>query len=363
MKVRLVVLLVSLAYLLVSGRAAIGEMQQSSREGGFGRDHLDSVASHRPLPQVTAIRPKLSGATVYVGDQGLDPSQVVIQTGQVVTWINQTSTILRLVSGQPYQAYLPLVLRDVEGGDSVSAAASIAMMPVGPTEWGGDIAPGGTYTHTFTQVGDHYYFIASHPAWIGEVIVQPGPGRNLDEIVRAIRILTSVGDFTLDCGASYEYYNYIYYTSEAWLDHQLGGTWRSYDHFYPPGLRLSSYYVLVNDVESAGSPHSFAHDLSGIGYNQFHHVVSYTGAFTSTLYDSFTYSITILSSPYLETATVHKDYGSGETYRIDLDITRDLAKPRILSYVATVYGPSYQGVTATVTGVTSPSFPLLCIRY
>lgn len=366
MKTRVFVPLIFAAFMLISGKAAIGEIQQRIGESVIDINYPYGVKPHWPATQQTSsavtVQTDSAETTVLISSQGLNPSQVTIQVGQVITWVNQTSTVQRLVSGQPYQVYLPLVLRNAGSSDSGIRAVTTGRETTSTAEWGGDIAPGGIYTHTFTVEGNYSYFVATHPDWTGQVVVTD-TGRDLDEIVRFIRILSSESNYTVDCGASYDYYQYIYYTSEAWLEHGFGGSWQTRHSFYPPGLRLSRYYVLAEDAEPVTSPHSFAHDLSQITYSPNNKVVSYTGTFTSTLYASFTYSITIPSYPYLESATVHKDYGEGETYRIELEITRDLSKPKVLSYMATVYGGSYQGITRTITNVESSSLPVLCIRY
>jgi hypothetical protein len=180
-------------------------------------------------------------------------------------------------------------------------------------------------------------------------------GRDLDEIVRAIPILGSERRDQWDpsCNPTFPHEHcLVYYESQALLDHGFGGSWQTtrYFRYTPSHYYLTGYYAFSEDVEPAMSPHSFAYDVANIEHSQYR-VVSYTGIFTSTLYDSFTYSITIFSSPYLENVTVTKDYGSGETYQIELDVDRVSYEPAVLSYIATVYGGGYSGATRAVNDV------------
>jgi hypothetical protein len=85
---------------------------------------------------VTQIVPIPTAAVIWITEQGLQPSQVRIQPGGVVTWTNQTTVTQRLVSGDLRRIFLPLVLRNAGGavistGLASNAATGVAAPPRG----------------------------------------------------------------------------------------------------------------------------------------------------------------------------------------------------------------------------------------
>lgn len=355
MKARLFFSLVLAALMLGSGRVMVAMAQQMAGENTLVHS-LTPEAEVYPLanytPDLTGpIQSTSSGITIFINSDGLQPSQVTIPTGQVVTWVNQTSTTLHLNSGYPNQVYLPLVLRNVGTDNSTSTALTAKSLTV----WGGEIVPGGIYTYTFTEAGDYPYFFTHHPDWMGRVVVQPpGQGRNLNEIARGIRILASVQDIEGTCPSKpWPSPYWAYYESEAFLDHGFGNSFLTSHHLELNGAnRVIGYRAQVKDDESPGSPHSFQHHLQGIALAG--NDTYYTSTFTSTLFASFAYSVTLSYSGLRPVHfTVIKDYGNGETYRIELANIEywDPLRANIKSYVATVYGGVYSGTTQTVNGI------------
>jgi plastocyanin len=360
MKARMFLPLALAVFMLVSGRAVVAMAQQWTGEGALDGSTREAQLYGHVVPSTAASQVASSGATVLITGQGLVPTQTTIQTGGVVTWVNQTDTPLHVVSGYPHEVYLPVVMQNAGAGGSTLAASTA----IRTAAWGGEIAPGSIYTRTFEEEGNYPYFIAGHPGWVGLVVAQSdGQGRNLDEIVRGIRILASVQDLMSACPTQpWPAPYYAYYESEAFLDHGFGNSFRTYYTWQLNGAdRVIGYRALVEDYEVTGSPDSFQHHLQGIwpAGNTTH----YTGTFTSTLYTPFTYSVAISYSGLMPAGfTVVKDYGNGETYRIeltDIEYWQSL-RTSIKSYVATVYGGIYSGITQTVTTSYYSTAPLFC---
>jgi plastocyanin len=182
MKTRRFFLFFFVAVMLIAGSAMSVRAQRWTIEGAFADTFQYAAKPYRSdtqlAPSTDTIESVSSGVTVLITDQGLNPSQMTIQVGQAVTWVNQTNTTLSLVSGQqsedgPYRVYLPLVLRYDGSDDPTAAAGMTGQAGASTTSWGGDIPAGGSYTHTFTEIGDYPYFIANHSDWTGRVVVQP----------------------------------------------------------------------------------------------------------------------------------------------------------------------------------------------
>jgi plastocyanin len=349
MKARMFLPLALAIFMLVSGRAVVVMAQQWTAESALDGSTREVQPYSHPVPSTAASQAASADATVLITDQGLVPSQATVQPGGVVTWVNQTATSLRLVSGYPRAVYLPVVMRNAAAGASTLAASAVTMAAV----WGGELAPGGIYTNTFAEAGNYPYFIAGHPDWMGLVVARSGSqGRNLDEIVRGIRILASVQDMMSTCPTQpWSPPYYAYYASEAFLDHGFGDSYQTLVSLQLNGAgRVIGYRALVKDAEPAGSPDSFQHQLQGI--RTAGNTTHYTGTFTSTLYAPFTYTVAISYSGMMPNHfTVVKDYGNSEVYQIELADIEYWATLRssIKRYVATVYGGIYSGITQTVT--------------
>lgn len=100
---------------------------------------------------------------------------MTVTVGTTVVWANRTQEMVHLVSGEPHRIYLPLVLRNTSSARA-SAATPSALTVAGSqqVDWGNvDIAPGGSYTHTFTTAGDYPYFLSTGPSCTGLVTVEP----------------------------------------------------------------------------------------------------------------------------------------------------------------------------------------------
>lgn len=359
------------AFMLVSGKTLI-----LTAQSWIGADIREDVSSdhavqYQPAVYLTspaaAIQSTTSGGTVFINDSGLEPSQVLIQAGQVVTWVNQTGSTLRIVSGYPNRVFLPVLLHNTTSGSSLATALAPRELK-SMAGWGGEVAAGGTYTHTFVEDSNYPYFIGNQPTWVGWVMVTSGPGRDLDEIVRGILFL--VAEYQSSplpgvCDPSISGPHWLYYQSDAWLDHGISIPYTEIHSFYPNYALVQRYSVLVRASDPAVSPHSFRHDVQGLPV--FGLFENYTGTYTSTLYDSFTYSVTLTYTNVLrgelDSATIIKDYGNGETYQIELDnIERYLSHPLVEGYIATVYGGGYSGATQTVNDVHYDWFirPVFC---
>ena len=117
-----------------------------------------------------------SSVSVSINESGFDPSVVTVTAGTAVVWINNAQEAVHLMSGVPHHIFLPLVLSNV--GDARVAAASPPMAGAvvmrEQDDWGNvDIAPGESYTRTFTTAGDYPCFLAGYPERTGLIVVQP----------------------------------------------------------------------------------------------------------------------------------------------------------------------------------------------
>jgi plastocyanin len=117
---------------------------------------------------------RMDDRSILITAQGLSEARIIIDTGVTVTWVNQTDRKQTLVNA-PYQVYLPLLMT----GSQVQACtamkrAAVGVVRGGPVQpaWGGDIEPGGSYSHTFSTSGDYRYYLAGHPTGSGQVLVR-----------------------------------------------------------------------------------------------------------------------------------------------------------------------------------------------
>ena len=90
-------------------------------------------------------------------DQCFDPSTVTIDAGGEVVWSNDDTAVHTITSG---------TLRD-GGPDGVFDS--------------GLLGPGETFSHTFTEAGEHPYFCMLHPWMAGRVVVQDPPAAHVAE--------------------------------------------------------------------------------------------------------------------------------------------------------------------------------------
>ncbi len=135
----------------------------AARANPLDDDTANQSAAIAPLAAV--ITPPLPGPTAIVKMQDDDPMYspniVKITVGQTVEWRN-ISDVSHSVVDDPAKA------------DQASDVA----LPRGVKPFSsGNVMPGGSYRHTFTQPGDYRYFCWSHEVdkMLGEVIVKPLP--------------------------------------------------------------------------------------------------------------------------------------------------------------------------------------------
>jgi plastocyanin len=144
-----------------------------------------------------------SSIAVSITESGFDPTLVTITVGTTVTWTNHTQEMVHMVSGEPYRIYLPLVLSNVGGARTTAVFPPMAAATQQRDDWVNvDIAPGESYSHTFTTVGNYSYFLAEHPNRTAIVIVQPIPC-SLSDAGRWERAISYLGaDFTVSSDQS-----------------------------------------------------------------------------------------------------------------------------------------------------------------
>ncbi len=153
--------------------------QLSSPHVGQGAEEIP-VPARLPLGcPCTACQSKTGiTATVFVSitEGGPDPAVVTITVGSTVVWTNYLQETVHLA--RLYRVYLPLVARNA---DSTAAATASPLVADAATtrqayEWGDVyIAPGQSYTHTFTLADDYAYSLEGYAGREGRVSVQPLP--------------------------------------------------------------------------------------------------------------------------------------------------------------------------------------------
>ncbi len=167
MRLRAALLLVIIVLRLVSDTTVLVTAQPYRTESTSLADTVSPLATTLMTGAAT------SGATILITNQGLNPGQVSIQAGDVITWVNQTDSTQRLVSQTRLsQLYLPLVSRDASSDQDAAAGGQVPSAHQAAS-FGADIPPGGRHSFTFNDTGDYPYFIADHPDWRGDVIVTP----------------------------------------------------------------------------------------------------------------------------------------------------------------------------------------------
>jgi plastocyanin len=113
-------------------------------------------------------QPEKPNATVIVrmtDELRFKPARVVVHAGDTVEWQNP-STMPHTVTADARRA----------------AAGKVVVLPPGAAPFdSGEIAPGGSYRHTFTVPGTYKYICVPHAAlgMVGQVIVQPQPTASL----------------------------------------------------------------------------------------------------------------------------------------------------------------------------------------
>ena len=86
-------------------------------------------------------------------DKAYSPNPVNVKVGDTVTWTNDDSQLHTVTSGTgPSNPQMGKLFDSGLTGTSV-------------------LAPGKTFSHTFTTAGTFWYFCQLHPAMVGKVIV------------------------------------------------------------------------------------------------------------------------------------------------------------------------------------------------
>ena len=125
----------------------------------------------------TPVQASVLGASssipVDITEGGLDPAVLAVSVGDEVVWTNSTGRTLRLLDGEPHLIYMPI---------SVNTNSSIAVQPPSSSPgnathspqdiWlDAEIAPGGSFSFTFTTAGNYPYFVVGSNTHTGEVEV------------------------------------------------------------------------------------------------------------------------------------------------------------------------------------------------
>nr|HMN30317.1 hypothetical protein [Caldilineaceae bacterium] len=112
--------------------------------------------------------------TVVITKNGFDPPVVTIEVGQSVLWTNQSPQAIRVKGGEPHQLYLPMIRTNSGSAQGRTAHESVVSVPVTPAQgtWLDlELAPGQSYSHSFTTIGNYPYFLTTQPDKTGLVRV------------------------------------------------------------------------------------------------------------------------------------------------------------------------------------------------
>jgi plastocyanin len=108
---------------------------------------LQRQQQHQQQNQTVSI---ILDSSILIDNPGFQPSQIQAQVGDIVTWINDDLQPHTVTSGS----------NGVPDNKFNSSPNFIPLM-----------TPGGTFSHTFTEAGEHPYFCLLHPNMVGTVNV------------------------------------------------------------------------------------------------------------------------------------------------------------------------------------------------
>jgi plastocyanin len=122
-------------------------------------------------------------AAITISSTGFYPAQVTVNSGEVVIWINQTAQPQRVI-GKTYHINLPFVVRNFGGtlaSESQRVGERLQTIQTGDDDnWdSGLIAPGSTYTRTFTTPGFHAFHLSGQEQFAGFIQVIEAPDYSL----------------------------------------------------------------------------------------------------------------------------------------------------------------------------------------
>jgi len=174
-KVSTVLLLIALSFALVV--LVVAAVDQSSPY-----TEQQDIAAPDVSPAVNGIN---ASAVISLTASGFEPGVLTDKVGIEVEWRNTTSQTVYLQSGKPgYEIYLPIVLNATgdasDGPEMFEELRSEKTQLIGES-FGGEIRAGGIFTHVFSTVGEHPYYLKSAPEIRGRVVVY-SPPPNPEEI-------------------------------------------------------------------------------------------------------------------------------------------------------------------------------------
>jgi plastocyanin len=212
-----------------------------------------------------------STVPVSITETAFDPDIVTITVGNAVEWTNRTSAIQQIVAEPDYLVFLPLLVRnltyaavttsDPDIGETAAKAPSVRA-----SDWGsGPLAPGETFSHTFTIVGNYPYYLAADPQVKGTVHVQEAPAYFSIGVEPSARVIAQGGSVTYTVSVSgIETFSAPVTLSVSGLPSDAAPGW-SANPVTPPGLSTLT-------VNTTGDTPTGTHALviSGIGGGQEH---------------------------------------------------------------------------------------------
>jgi plastocyanin len=140
------ILTVILVVLLVVGGVVV--VSHKSNKSNSNTNNSSSSYSSNTNNQPTSTGSNSSqaapGGSVDIKNMMFTPSQITVQTGEKVTWTNNDSTTHTVVDD----------LNNVGGPNS------------------GPIAPGQTFSFTFTKAASYQYHCSIHPSMRGTIVVK-----------------------------------------------------------------------------------------------------------------------------------------------------------------------------------------------
>jgi plastocyanin len=120
---------------------------------------------------------------IRLAPTGFFPDVLIVPVGAQVAWTNATTQTQALDSGEAYFIFLPVVMRAMGGAAYADTAGSPAVRaaPLDNGHFSATLAPGETFTYTFSITGTFPFYLRAHTQFKGHVLVTqaglpPDPG-------------------------------------------------------------------------------------------------------------------------------------------------------------------------------------------
>ena len=127
------------------------------------------------LPASPASSADVAASTfrIRLAPTGFFPDALIVPVGSQVTWTNATTQTQVLYGGEWYFVFLPMVMRAGGGAASADMAGSpvVQAAQLNDGHFSATLAPGKTFTYTFSITGTFPFYLRTHPQFKGHVLV------------------------------------------------------------------------------------------------------------------------------------------------------------------------------------------------